>query len=151
MTLNEWIEISEKALKIEQAVNFVVCSSTGAVSTFIGTTRDVFEGKRVVYLEYEAYESMAISELKKISAKIRQKWPGVAKIALLHRTGRVDIGESSVIIAISSPHRKESLEAVEFAIETLKASVPIWKREFYENEPSIWKENCIHSTSSCNR
>ncbi|OPJ87152.1 molybdopterin synthase catalytic subunit [Patagioenas fasciata monilis] len=118
----------------------VVSPSCGAVSLFIGITRNNFEGKKVIHLEYEAYISMAETEIKKICRNIRQKWPSVKHIAVHHRLGVVPITEASVIIAVSSPHRAESLEAVMYCINTLKASVPIWKKEIYEDEYS-WKEN----------
>ncbi|KAM6328137.1 molybdopterin synthase catalytic subunit isoform 2-T2 [Alca torda] len=94
----------------------------------LGTTRNNFEGKKVIHLEYEAYTSMAESEIKKICRDVRQKWPSIKHIAVHHRLGVVPITEASVIIAVSSPHRAESLEAVTYCINTLKASVPIWKK-----------------------
>ncbi|XP_028399025.1 molybdopterin synthase catalytic subunit-like isoform X2 [Dendronephthya gigantea] len=114
--------------------------SAGATSIFVGTTRDTFNGKRVVRLEYEAYEPMAKKELAKICQDIHKKW-NVLKIAIVHRIGLVPISEASVVIAISSVHRKESLEAVQYCIDTLKATVPIWKKEVYDDGQSTWKEN----------
>ncbi|MGH0169417.1 UNVERIFIED_CONTAM: hypothetical protein FKN15_073506 [Acipenser sinensis] len=95
-----------------------------------GITRNSFEGKKVVELEYEAYIPMAQSEMKKICWDVRRKWPSVKHIAIHHRLGVVPVSEASVIIAISSPHRSESLEAVKYCIDTLKATVPIWKKVF---------------------
>lgn len=86
------------------------------------------EEKTVVRLEYEAYESMALKEMKKICSTIREKWHQVKHIAIFHRLGSVDIQQSSIVIAISSPHRRDSLEAVNFCIDTVKATVPIWKK-----------------------
>lgn len=114
--------------------------STGATSVFIGTTRDNFEGKRVVRLEYEAFEAMAVKELGKVVAEVRDKWE-VHAVAIHHRLGIVAVTEASVVIAVSSPHRKEALEAVQFAIDKLKATVPIWKKEIYDEGGSSWKEN----------
>ncbi|TTC59076.1 Molybdopterin synthase catalytic subunit [Bagarius yarrelli] len=105
------------------------------------TTRDHFEGKKVVQLEYEAYVPMAESELRKICADVRRRWPAVRHICIHHRLGVVPVREASVIIGISSPHRSDSLEAVKFGIDALKSSVPIWKKELYESEESCWKEN----------
>ncbi|XP_018592234.1 molybdopterin synthase catalytic subunit [Scleropages formosus] len=135
------IELTHDKLSADAVSDSVSCPSCGAVSMFIGTTRDNFEGKKVVQLEYEAYISMAESELKKIFSKIREKWPTVRHICVHHRLGIVPVTEASVIIGISSPHRTESLEAVQYCINALKATVPIWKREIYENEGSSWKEN----------
>ena len=103
----------------------------GAVSSFLGITRDNYKGQTVLRLEYEGYESMAISVMQQISERVYDKWPGVCRIAMVHRVGVVPVGESSIAIAISSPHRVESLEAVHFAIDQVKALVPIWKKEIY--------------------
>lgn len=141
-----WVEVAEARLSLEVLARFVESPKAGAVSTFSGTTRDNFQGKKVVHLEYEAYKPMAEKELRKIAHRVRQRWPDVLRVALAHRIGKVDIGEASVVIAVSSPHRVDSLEAVHFAIDEIKAVVPIWKKEFYE-EGGVWKENteCCHS------
>ena len=91
-------------------------------------------------LEYEAYEPMAVKEMQAVCNKIRSQW-NVENIAIYHRLGEVPVMEASIIIAVSSPHRQESLEAVQFAIDTVKTTVPIWKKEVYENDESQWKEN----------
>uniref|UniRef100_A0A673Y9S4 Molybdenum cofactor synthesis 2 n=1 Tax=Salmo trutta TaxID=8032 RepID=A0A673Y9S4_SALTR len=106
-----------------------------------GTTRNSFEGMKVVQLEYEAYIPMAESELRKIYTDIRARWPTVRHICVHHRLGVVPVTEASVIIGISSPHRRDSLEAVQYCIDTLKGTVPIWKKEVYEADESRWKEN----------
>ncbi|KAL7847914.1 hypothetical protein AOLI_G00226320 [Acnodon oligacanthus] len=135
------IKLTTDKLSTDTVSDSVRCSSCGAISLFIGTTRDNFEGKRVVQLEYEAYSPMAESELKKICTAIRAIWPSVRHICIHHRLGVVPIKEASVIIGISSPHRSDSLEAVKYCIDTLKATVPIWKKEIYESEEPCWKEN----------
>eukprot|EP00172_Hildenbrandia_rubra_P000963 Plantae.Rhodophyta-Hildenbrandia_rubra.ctg15542.p1 GENE.Plantae.Rhodophyta-Hildenbrandia_rubra.ctg15542~~Plantae.Rhodophyta-Hildenbrandia_rubra.ctg15542.p1 ORF type:complete len:161 (-),score=40.33 Plantae.Rhodophyta-Hildenbrandia_rubra.ctg15542:868-1350(-) len=112
----------------------------GAVSTFVGVTRDTFQGKRVMRLEYEAYEKMARAELKKLSEKVRETWNGVGRMYVAHRLGIVPVGEASVVIAVSSKHRKDALQGCAMAIELLKERVPIWKREVYE-DGSEWKQN----------
>jgi molybdopterin synthase catalytic subunit len=111
----------------------------GAVLLFEGVARDVFEGKRVLHLEYEAYEPMAQSELQRLAAEVLQRWPSV-RLAVVHRTGKVEIGEPSVVIAVGSPHRAEAYEASRYAIDTLKARLPVWKKEIYE-DGSAWKAN----------
>ena len=108
---------------------------------FVGTTRDSFGGKSVIKLEYEAYEEMAIKELETICENIRGLW-AVNKIAIIHRLGEVPIGEIGVAIAVSSTHRNNAIKSVEFAIDNLKTSVPIWKKEFYGDGTYLWKENC---------
>uniref|UniRef100_A0A673NBE1 Molybdopterin synthase catalytic subunit n=1 Tax=Sinocyclocheilus rhinocerous TaxID=307959 RepID=A0A673NBE1_9TELE len=122
------ITLTTDKLSADRVSESVTCPSCGAVSLFIGTTRDNFEGKKVIRLEYEAYSPMAESELRKICREIRTKWPSVRHINIQHRLGVVPITEASVIIGISSPHRRDSLEAVKYCIDTLKATVPIWKK-----------------------
>lgn len=148
--------VTEDKLDISAICNEVGDPAAGAISTFIGVTRNHFEQKEVLKvcylrcssyyrkLEYEAYKPMAEKELTKICDQVRLHWD-VKHIAMYHKTGLVPIGEASVIIAISSVHRSESLEAVHFAIDELKATVPIWKKEFYA-DGSVWKGNaeCIH-------
>ncbi|XP_058789966.1 molybdopterin synthase catalytic subunit isoform X2 [Phymastichus coffea] len=119
-------------LDINNIIESVVSPNCGAISSFIGTTRDNFEQKKVVKLEYEAYETMALKEMQTICDKIRSKW-NIEKIAIFHRLGEVPVTQASIVIAISSPHRQESLLAVQFAIDAVKTSVPIWKKEIYEN------------------
>jgi molybdopterin synthase catalytic subunit len=133
------VKVQEDKLDLEQICALVRCDEAGAISTFSGTTKSIFNGKKVLKLEYEAYVPMAEKEMKKICDKIRSKWD-VVHIAIYHKIGEVPIGQTSVIIAISSVHRSDSLEAVHYAIDELKATVPVWKREYYE-DGSVWKEN----------
>jgi len=111
----------------------------GAISTFHGVVRDNSLGRKVLYLDYEAYPPMALKEMERIEGEIREKWT-VEGIAICHRIGRCDIGEASVIIAVSSPHRREAIEACHYAIDRLKQIVPIWKKEFWEGG-EVWVEN----------
>ncbi|XP_035664189.1 molybdopterin synthase catalytic subunit-like [Branchiostoma floridae] len=141
------IKLTTDQLSVEELTTLVTSPTSGAISVFIGTTRNNFAGKTVLRLEYEAYEAMAETELRKICAQIRERWE-VENIAVFHRLGCVPITESSVIIAISSPHRTAGLEAVRYAIDTLKATVPIWKKELYEEGNPTWKENKECSWSS---
>ena len=110
--------------------------SAGAIALFLGTTRDHHQGREVTRLDYEAYSGMAEKELAKIAQTVRERWQ-VTKIAILHRIGRVEIADASVGIAVSSPHRQEAFEACQYAIDTLKKTVPIWKKEFYK-DGEIW-------------
>lgn len=116
--------------------------TAGAVSSFLGTTRDFFEGKEVVTLEYEAYGEMAMSKMAELGQSVLEKFD-VIKVAILHRVGVVPVMETSVAIYVSSCHRQSSLEAVTYAINTLKATVPIWKKEVYRKteDESAWKQN----------
>jgi len=136
----DFVCIQEEPLNLQKLYDMVSAPEAGAISTFSGTTRNTFDGKKVIRLEYESYIPMAEKELKKICSLIRTKW-NVIGIAIYHRIGVVPIGESSVIIVISSAHRHDSLEAVQFGIDELKATVPIWKKEVYEDNSHIWKEN----------
>jgi molybdopterin synthase catalytic subunit len=108
----------------------VAASGAGALLTFSGTVRDEHLGRRVTGIEYHAYESMAQRELERIEAEVRERWPGT-RIAIAHRVGLLEVGETSVCIAVSSPHRAEGFAALRLAIERVKESVPIWKKEFY--------------------
>ncbi len=113
--------------------------SCGAVLLFTGTTRDNIDGLAVKTLFYEAYETMAIASLRALVERIDAQWPG-SKTAIVHRTGEVPIGEISVAIATASPHRQAAYEANRFAIEALKADIPIWKKEITV-DGSTWKAN----------
>lgn len=109
----------------------------GGVAVFLGVVRDNNAGRRVVALEYEAHVPMAEAKMKEIGETVHQRWPGVKRVAMLHRTGRLGIGEASVAIAVSAAHRREAIEACHFAIDRLKETVPIWKRELFE-DGAVW-------------
>jgi molybdopterin synthase catalytic subunit len=106
------------------------------MTVFIGTVRNQTQGKPVIRLEFEAYAPMAIGEMRKIAAQAVARW-GVSKMAIHHRTGVLEIGDIAVIIAVATPHRKAAFEACEFAVDTLKETVPIWKKEFFE-DGAVW-------------
>jgi molybdopterin synthase catalytic subunit len=111
-------------------------ADAGAVVTFLGTTRDHNDGRRVTRLEYEAYPAMAVAEMRRIGATALERWQ-IAAIAIVHRIGVVPVGESSVVIAVSAAHRRPAFEACHFAIDRLKEVVPIWKKEHFEGG-EIW-------------
>jgi molybdopterin synthase catalytic subunit len=108
----------------------------GAIALFLGTVRNVSAGRRVLFLEYEAYAGMAEREMARIAAEAVARY-GVSRVAIVHRVGRVEIGEASVCIAVSAPHRAAASDACRFVIDTLKATVPIWKREHFEGG-AVW-------------
>ena len=110
----------------------------GAVCVFVGVVRNENGGRPVSHLEYEAYEEMALPLMEQIEAETRARWP-VTDVRLVHRLGRLQIGEASVAVAVASPHRAEAFAACRYAIDTLKAKVPIWKKEFYA-DGSQWLE-----------
>lgn len=112
----------------------------GAVVTFLGVVRGSTDGRAVAGLDYEAYEEMAVKEMKRIAEEAIDKW-SISKIAIIHRTGSLEVGDVSVAIAVSAPHRGEAFDACEFLIDTLKVSVPIWKKELFEDGSSSWVEH----------
>ncbi|KAG7672204.1 hypothetical protein Ndes2526B_g06811 [Nannochloris sp. 'desiccata'] len=134
-----YIEITPNTLDVMKYTNLVSDPGAGAIASFIGVTRDTFDGKQVERLEYEAYVPMALKKLLELCEEAYTKWD-LKKVAMAHRTGVVAVGEASVVIVISSAHRIEALEAVHWAIDELKATVPIWKKEFFEGG-EVWKEN----------
>lgn len=131
-----WLQASE--LSMDVLLGEVGGDDAGGVVTFTGTVRDHSRGHAIDHLEYEAYEPMAEKEMRKIAAQVALRWPE-ARVAIAHRVGRLAIGEAAVMIAASAPHRAEAFEACRFAIDTLKQSVPIWKKEFAE-DGTYWVE-----------
>uniref|UniRef100_T1JGT0 Molybdopterin synthase catalytic subunit n=1 Tax=Strigamia maritima TaxID=126957 RepID=T1JGT0_STRMM len=147
----DFVEISEDPIVIESVYERVVSASCGAVATFVGTTRDHFQDRRVERLEYDAYVPMAEKEIRRICGRIRDQW-AVENIAAVHRIGAVPIRDASVVIAVSSEHRAAALAATSYAIDALKAKVPIWKKEIYADDrhSAEWKENAECSWSRVN-
>jgi molybdopterin synthase catalytic subunit/molybdopterin converting factor small subunit len=123
--------LSERPLDPDTVVAEVGDERAGAISTFLGTVRIESRGRRVLHLEYEAYEGMAEQVMEEIAAELRRRYD-LCEIAIHHRTGRVAIGETSVVIAVSAPHRADAIDACRDAIDTLKDRVPLWKKEVYE-------------------
>lgn len=139
-----FIRVSERVPSLQECSNFVSGTNCGAISTFSGITRDNFEGKIVTFLSYEGYVSMAEKELKLICDEASEKFNSIHKIAAVHILGDCPVGKASVILACSSPHRRDSINCVNFLIDELKARVPIWKKESYGEEHTdkpVWKEN----------
>ena len=126
------IKITEKPIDVQKVIDTVSSLGAGAVNVFIGTVRNSANGKNVVWLEYEAYESMAVAEIRKIIDEASHRWP-LLGYAVSHRIGTLKPGEVSVAVAVSSPHRSESFQACQFIIDTLKEKVPIWKKEVFED------------------
>jgi molybdopterin synthase catalytic subunit len=122
------VALRETALSVDEAIDSVRRSSSGGIAVFLGTVRDHNEGQAVTVLEYEAYATMAEKELSAIADEIEREIPGVA-LAVLHRVGRLQVGDVAVVCAASSPHRDEAFRACRELIERTKARVPIWKRE----------------------
>jgi len=125
--------IVESEIALPPIVKAVEDEKAGCVVTFIGCVRDQTAGRRVRALEYEAYKEMAERKMAEIGAEIAQRW-SLDKIAIVHRTGHLVIGETSVVIAVAAPHRAEAFDACRYAIDRIKEIVPIWKKEIYEDE-----------------
>jgi molybdopterin synthase catalytic subunit len=130
------VEIVTHTINVEQVLANVQDPSAGGIDVFIGTTRNHSKGKSVKYLEYHAYKPMALKMMHRIADEAKAKWD-VKKIAIVHRLGKLEIGEASVVIAVSAAHRKEAFEACRYLIEALKKVVPIWKKEFFD-DGEVW-------------
>lgn len=130
------INISSASLNIPACIEKVLSPGCGGIDIFIGTVRSVTKGKKVLRLEYEAYESMALKEMNKIAEQAIIKWP-IENILIHHRTGILQINDVAVIIAVAAPHRQAAFDACRYAIDTLKQTVPIWKKEIFE-DGEVW-------------
>ena len=130
------IHITDKLIDTESVTNSVRSDSNGAVITFLGTTRDTTAGRNVRYLEYEAYRPMADQTLKQIVNEINERW-SIRDVAIAHRLGRLEIGDISLVVAVSAPHRKDAFLACQYSVDRIKQIVPIWKKEMFE-DGEIW-------------
>jgi len=128
--------IVDRPINLQQLIEYVTDPEAGAIATFIGTTRNNNEGRKVIALDYEAYPEMAQKELTGLGDEAKEKWP-ICRMAIVHRIGPVEITEPSVIIAVSAAHRDAAFAACRFAIEEIKRRVPIWKKEVYEGG-EVW-------------
>ena len=126
-----WVELVERAIDVNALLERVKHPQAGGIVLFLGTVRDNDRGRHVKFLEYEAYQPMALKEMNRVVEEARRRWP-LLGIAIVHRLGHLDVGDISVAIAVSSGHRKEAFEAGRYAIDTLKQTVPIWKKEVWE-------------------
>jgi molybdopterin synthase catalytic subunit len=124
-------EIIDHPINIQNVMDKVIRRNAGAVTTFIGTVREMTAGKKTLYLSYEAYIPMAIKKMELIGEEVKENW-GDIEIAISHRVGKLEISDVAVVIAVSTPHRKDAYEANQYAIERIKEIVPIWKKEHWE-------------------
>ena len=131
--------IVSEAIDCRAIIDEVTGEDRGAVLTFAGTVRNTNLGRTVRSIDYHAYESMACKELEKLELETTDRWPGV-KIRIVHRIGRLELGEASVFIAAAGAHRDESFAALRHAIDRLKEDAPVWKRELYEDGSEAWLE-----------
>ncbi|MBG8554285.1 molybdenum cofactor biosynthesis protein MoaE [Hymenobacter guriensis] len=131
------IDLTDQPIDVAAALQLVEAEGAGAINTFIGTVRNQSTGRSVVRLEYEAYDSMALHQLRKVAEQALEQWPMLQQVAIIHRKGTLYIGDVAVVVAVSTPHRAESFAACQFIIDTLKQVVTIWKKEFYE-DGDVW-------------
>ena len=137
-------ELMREAIEAEALVRHVRAGQDGAIVTLDGFVRNESHGRETSYLEYEAYESMALGKMKEIAAQIHAKF-AIHRVVIVHRLGRLEIGETSVFIAVSAPHRGAAFDACRFAIDTLKRTVPIWKKEYFA-DGAVWADGELPPT-----
>jgi molybdopterin synthase catalytic subunit len=130
--------ITDRPIRPDDLFDHVRVDEDGAVVTFAGVVRDHSMGRRTIGLEYQAYPEMAEKKMREIGREIGERW-GIDSVAIVHRIGRLNLGEISVLITVAAAHRKEAFEACEYAIERLKAIVPIWKKEIWEDGGETWR------------
>lgn len=130
-------KITSDEIELGDVIRAVEADDAGAIVHFLGVVRNNTEGREVSYLEYEAYPPMAEKKMAEIAQEIHEKW-GLDRVAMIHRVGRLEIGEVSVAVAVASPHRKEAFEACHYAMNRLKQIVPIWKREVWADGEEEW-------------
>jgi molybdopterin synthase catalytic subunit len=134
-------EIVHDILDARKLVQEISSSQDGAVVTFAGIVRGFNQGKKVIFLEYEAYPKMALKMLQRIEDEIEENW-GIRSVAIQHRVGRLNVGETSVLVVVSAPHRDDAFTACQYAINRLKKIVPIWKKEIFE-DGEVWVESPV--------
>lgn len=135
---NDHIELTRGVIPNAAVARDIRAAEDGAVATFDGCVRNHSHGRATLYLEYEAYESMALAKMREIAHELRTRY-AINRVAMVHRLGRLEIGETSVFIAVSSAHRAAALDACRYAIDTLKKTVPIWKKEFFA-DGAVWAD-----------
>jgi molybdopterin synthase catalytic subunit len=144
---DEWLALTSAPLPTGAAIDWATRPDCGAVVFFSGNVRDHAEGRTgVTHLDYEAYDTEVGPKLEAIATEMRRRWPEIGRLALVHRSGVVALGESAVIVVVSAPHRDEAFAAARFGIDTLKSSVPIWKREVWDGGES-WGVDAQHITA----
>ncbi len=131
--MTKLFEITPESISVDEVVARLADPSNGAIVTFVGVVRGETDGRTVRYLEYEAYPEMAEEQLRQIGEEIREWWTSIRQVAIVHRVGRLEVGETAVVIALSAAHRSEMFDALHHAIDRLKEIVPIWKKEVWAN------------------
>lgn len=130
---DDWLELTSEPLSTERALDWAGRPGCGAVASFVGIVRDNAEGHSGVrWIDYEAYPEQVLKRFEAIAAAARRRWPVIGALLIWHRVGHIELGEASVVVAVSTPHRAEAFDACEYLIDTLKATAPIWKHETWE-------------------
>ena len=137
-------EIVQDDISVDEVVARLADPANGAVVTFVGVVRCETDGREVLYLEYEAYPEMAVQTLRQVAGEVQERWPEIREVAIVHRVGRLTVGETAVVIALSAAHRRQMFDALHYAIDRLKEIVPIWKKEVWvdgdgQRPRSEWK------------
>jgi molybdopterin synthase catalytic subunit len=137
--MKDWLALVSEPLDAKKAMAFIGAESAGAMAVFVGTTRAQKDkkGRRLIALEYQAYQQMAAKQMRDLARRVRQRWP-VVKLVILHRVGTVPVGGASVLIALSTPHRAAAFAACRWLIDTLKAEATIWKKEIWSDGQGAW-------------
>jgi molybdopterin synthase catalytic subunit len=143
IAMADLIEIVDKPFDVAAAIESLYAAGVGGVDVFLGTTRSETrkDGVELVALDYDAYRDMALHQMRKLATDVREKWP-VANCVILHRVGRVELGRPSILIGVSTPHRKEAFLACKWLVDELKKSVTLWKKEVWADGKTTW----IHPT-----
>ena len=131
-------EVVCDAISVDEVVSRLADPAVGAMVTFVGVVRGSTDGRETLYLEYEAYPEMAVETLDQVGREVRQRWPEVRQVAIVHRLGRLEVGETAIVIALSAAHRRQTFDALHYAIDRIKEIVPIWKREVWA-DGTEWK------------
>jgi molybdopterin synthase catalytic subunit len=126
--------VTDRAITVDEVAAWLINPAIGAVVSFVGVVRGETDGREVLYLEYEAYPEMAEQVLQQIAAEVRSRWHDVQDVAIVHRVGRLEIGETAVVIVLSAAHRQQTFDALRYTIDRLKEIVPIWKKEVWAGE-----------------
>jgi molybdopterin synthase catalytic subunit len=138
MSMDKLFEVTEQAISVDQVIGRLADPAVGAITTFVGVVRGETDGRETLYLEYEAYPEMAEATLKQVGQEVQERWPEIRQVAIVHRTGHLEIGETAVVIALSAAHRRQVFDALHYAIDRIKEIVPIWKKEVWADGEE-WK------------
>ncbi len=131
-------EVVYDDISVDEVVSRLADPAVGAIVTFVGVVRGSTDGRETLYLEYEAYPEMAVKTLGQVGSEVQERWPEVRQVAIVHRAGRLEVGETAIVIALSAAHRRQTFDALHYAIDRIKEIVPIWKREVWA-DGSEWK------------